>query len=740
MTTLPQTTPIRLPRAGNSSQLAVPANNTPVSGVAAPAIQMSGADVWRVLRANLWLIILFVTIGAVGGYFINGYLELHYSTWTAEGRVRLVAPESLDPTHPAAGFDGNTLLIMQNTEVQRLRSETVLDNILKESDNPIRQTNWWKVVCGGDPQKAHQLFSKNLIVQAIPDTQLITVRVAANDQNDCTVLVQALVDRTIADEKQINRNKTDAEHAQLLERKTSYERELRTKSAEVKDLADQLARQGQGDRGQFSTPAMELNVQVSKQIELQSQKLSIESALNSFKDKIAHGETPDRVSQMVDQDHDVVEYKSILESLDNQIATETTKGSGSPQVKQLNQQRSVYQNKLEDIQASKTNQYQKSMLADLTTQHDSIVSQSELVDSRIASLKSDIADLSTKSAQLLLSREEEASLREYVTRYENELKEIDQAIRARDEGVLAWDEKPLPPDERSFPKLLTTMSSAIFIGLFLSLGIAFLREITDTTVRSPRDILRVGQMNLLGMVPHEADDPQSAGARLPLVIFEAPHSMMAEQLRQVRTRLQHAASLDTTRSILVTSPGPGDGKSTIAVNLAAGLALNGRRILLVDSNFRRPELHRIFGIGNEGGFSDVLNDVNAFSGMVRETSVPNLSVMASGPKPSNPTELLESQLLLDFIERALEEYDHVIFDSGPMLFVSESVALAPRVDGVVTVVKARTSSRGVLQRMRDGLRAVKAEHLGVVLNGVRSQAGGYYGRSIKTYYEYQSAD
>jgi capsular exopolysaccharide synthesis family protein len=247
-------------------------------------------------------------------------------------------------------------------------------------------------------------------------------------------------------------------------------------------------------------------------------------------------------------------------------------------------------------------------------------------------------------------------------------------------------------------------------------------------------------MTLLGMVPHESDDPQSSGARLPLVIFEAPHSIMAEQLRQVRTRLQHAASLDTTRSILVTSPSPGDGKSTICVNLAAGLALNGRRILLVDANFRRPELHRIFGIGNEAGFSDVLNDVNAFASAVRETPVPNLSVMSSGPKPSNPTELLESQLLLDFIERALEEYDHVIFDSGPMLFVSESVALAPRVDGVVTVVRARSSSRGVLQRMRDGLRAVKAEHLGVVLNGVRSQAGGYYGRSIKTYYEYQNAE
>ncbi|MGD0140935.1 MAG: CpsD/CapB family tyrosine-protein kinase, partial [Tepidisphaeraceae bacterium] len=235
----------------------------------------------------------------------------------------------------------------------------------------------------------------------------------------------------------------------------------------------------------------------------------------------------------------------------------------------------------------------------------------------------------------------------------------------------------------------------------------------------------------------EDDDPQSAGARLPVVIFEAPHSMMAEQLRQVRTRLQHSSSLDTTRSILITSPSPGDGKSTIACNLAAGLALNGRRILLVDANFRRPDLHRIFNLANEQGFSDVLNSLDLFEHAVQETQVPNLFVLPSGHKPTNATELVESQLLVDFIERALEEFDHVIFDSGPLLFVSETVALAPRVDGVVTVVRAHTNTRGVLSRMRDTLRQVKAEHLGVVLNAVRAQGGGYYGRNIRTYYEYQ---
>src|SRR5207244_944728 len=132
--------------------------------------------------------------------------------------------------------------------------------------------------------------------------------------------------------------------------------------------------------------------------------------------------------------------------------------------------------------------------------------------------------------------------------------------------------------------------------LACALGIAVLREGLRDTARTPRDVARVGQMTLLGMIADEGDDPQAADAKLP--IFDAPHSLTAEQFRQVRTRLSHATALDTTRSIMITGPSPMDGKTTVAANLAAGLALNGRKILLVDANFRRPELHRLFGFGN----------------------------------------------------------------------------------------------------------------------------------------------
>src|SRR4029078_5451396 len=128
-----------------------------------------------------------------------------------------------------------------------------------------------------------------------------------------------------------------------------------------------------------------------------------------------------------------------------------------------------------------------------------------------------------------------------------------------------------------------------------------------------------------------------AGVPLPMVIYQAPTSMIAEQFRQVRTRMQRASSLETTRSLLVTSPGPGDGKSVVACNLAAGLALNGRRVLLVDANFRRPELHKIFGLPNDAGFSAALQAPEQFSQAVCQTQVPNLDVLPCGPRPSNST-------------------------------------------------------------------------------------------------------
>jgi capsular exopolysaccharide synthesis family protein len=722
--------------------MALPTASVPIISGGAPAgIQMSGGDIWRVIRANLWLIMVMLVISGIAGYISFKYLEKHDSVYSTEAKVRMAPLESVDPLHPGPQtLTGDAMEIEKSTEIYRFRNQALHDDLLKDGESPIRMTSWWTDTCKGDPEIAHEKLNQFLAVTSDPMSQLIKVGFTTSDKRDCPVIVMALVSRAIKDEQDSIRAKFDADHERLVDQMNKYMVEFRAAQTDLKTMTNQIAAMG-GELGPGGgIKGQELNHYVAEQIILQDKVVEADTQYNDFMDQKRRGEVNPRVAQMVDADPEVAMLRNDVQSLGDNLDSLPQGTEKSEAYKRQVKLQERYQKRYDDTRADKTASLTASFEAEITSQRDAAHKKLDLINSQIDKLKTDIAEIANMEAAYHMRLDDLNVNREFVKEYEKAIRDVEQMTQQSLSGSLTLFEPPRQPTVPSFPKLSAIMPMALMMGLALSLGIAFLREITDTTVRSPRDIVRVGQMTYLGMVPDERDDPQSSGARLPLVIFESPHSIMAEQLRQVRTRLQHTTSMDTTRSLLVTSPSPGDGKSTIAVNIAAGLALNGRRILLVDSNFRRPELHRIFGVGNETGFSDVLNDVNTFAQNVRETAVPNLSVMSSGPKPSNPTELLESQLLLDFIERALEEYDHVIFDSGPMLFVSESVALAPRVDGVITVVRARTSSRGVLTRMRDGLRAVKAEHLGVVLNGVRSQAGGYYGRSIKTYYEYQNAE
>jgi capsular exopolysaccharide synthesis family protein len=710
----------------------------PLATNPAQSFQMSGGDVWRVIRSNIWLIIIMLIISCGIGIGTFRYLSLHYSTYKASARVKMAPLQDIDLLHPDKIVgDPNAMEVEKYNDIQRFKNQNLQDNLLNSSEE-IRKTSWWKVTCQSDPAKAHEWMNDHLEVSSQPMTQIIDVSFTTPERTDCKVIVNAIVDAVIANQKDYISDKFSADHARLFEQETKYRYLKENALSGLTSLRNQITAAGGDVSGRPGIKDMELDRRVQYQITLQQDMVRADEEYAQMQQAKEKGEVLPMIPPLVEADPDVLRTRTEVDSIKTYLQTIGPEGQHGDTYKRNEHLLNLESEKLDSLRATTTARIMAELESKLTLQHDRVHKEMDLVTSQINQLKNDIADISNLTARYRIEQDNAATQATFEKQYTNALAENEGMTQKALSTSLTHFEDPRDPTSPSFPKLNTIMLLAVFIGLALSLGIAFLRELTDTTVRSPRDIVRIGQMNFLGMVPHESDDPQSSGARLPLVIFEAPHSIMAEQLRQVRTRLQHTASMDTTRSILVTSASPGDGKSTIAVNLAAGLALNGRRILLVDSNFRRPELHRIFGIGNESGFSDVLSDVNSFATAVRETPVPNLSVMASGPKPSNPTELLESQWLLDFIERALEEYDHVIFDSGPMLFVSESVALAPRVDGVITVVRARTSSRGVLQRMRDSLRAVKAEHLGVVLNGVRSQAGGYYGRSIKTYYAYQN--
>lgn len=743
MTTLPQTSPMRLPRP-TPSHLAIPSANghhgPMLAGPSAPGL--TGADVWRIIRSNLWLIMGLVIAAGIAGYFINMWLLNRYARYTSTALIRVQLENEL----PRIDGAGQTLVaepspqnieLEQQTQASMLTNRFFLSRILEDADSPIRQTAWFKQF-GTHIDDAKEDLIDKLEVAPRTNQRLIAVSFPCPSARDSQIIVRTIAEQHIKDRRDKVYNVQLLKSQDLERLINSYTIERDGIRNRINTLARELAEAGaSGDY--YSSLSSELGLMIQKQVDANKVLSDATSKRDLFVKEVQAGLVPPSLQQYINLSggNPLDAQVSLLET-ELQVSKEEF-GENSKRYKELQTRLDSIKSQQEEHEGGNKEKAIEAIKGELDADVAVAKDMFDQVSRRVVELHKATTQIAAKQTEYHQETEREQTVSAQLQRAQDEYNKLGLFIQGNNWGTAEMAAQPDLPDRPSFPRLPLTMSLAIGMGLVLSLGIAFLRELLDTTVRSPRDIAKVGQLNLLGLIPHESDDPQVAAARLPLAIYEAPHSVIAEQFRQVRTRLQHSASLDTVRSLLVTGTSPGDGKTVVACNLAAGLALNGRRILLVDANFRKPQLHAIFGLTNDNGFGDVLNSPELFDQAVRETEVPNLSVIPAGAKPSNPTELLESQLLIDFVERALEEYDHVIFDSGPLLIVSETAALAPRVDGVVTVVRARGNSRGLLQRMRDQLRQLKAEHLGVILNAVRSQSGGYYAPMIKSYYAYQNS-
>lgn len=737
MTTLPQTTTVRVPRAAGPSALMVPGVGIPSGQMQAMAgNQMSGADVWRVIRANIYLIGIAVAVFLLIGFVAFFYLQKYYPRYAAIGLIEVQPNVIIDPLQSGpTTIDRNAIELEQRTQAQLLKHDSLLSNALSRSPE-LRNTNWFQKF-GGNVQLAKEDLLDRLTITPIVDTKLIMIRVEAAEARDAKIMVEELVDLHLRQQGENRRNKELDRSRVLNEQRSIKLIKLNEINEQLRQRGGKLAVDAMGVPGHLNAIEDQAARLVGELVQEESRLEAAKSALDTASAQIAAGREPSDVEEFLTRDTLLAGYRQNIDQTDVMLAEYAKLGADHPLVKQAKDRRESLQRKYDDLRSEQAAKYRSAYLDRLKA----AVTVEQLAVDRISkqteSVRGDLSALTQDLNQYLNLLEEQKSVRETLAKITKELDDIRVYQSRAEQAAVLWSQHPDIPDTRSFPKLSYTLMLSVMLGLALSVGLAFLREMLDTSVKSPRDISRIGQLNLLGTVPDEQDDPQIAGVRLPLAIFEAPHSIVAEQLRQIRTRLQHSVSLDTTRAILVTSAGPEDGKTTIACNLAAGLALNGRRILLVDANFRKPQLHTVFSVNNDKGFANALAAPDDFAQYVKETSIPNLAVMPCGPKPPNATELLESQLLIDFIDHVLDDYDHIIFDSAPLLFVSESVALAPRVDGVVTVVRAGQNSRGALQRVRDTLRQTKAQQIGVVLNAVKAQGGGYYARNIRTYYEYQ---
>lgn len=211
-----------------------------------------------------------------------------------------------------------------------------------------------------------------------------------------------------------------------------------------------------------------------------------------------------------------------------------------------------------------------------------------------------------------------------------------------------------------------------------------------------------------------------------------PMSAIAESFRALRTNITYSSTDHPCRVILVTSPGPGEGKSTVTANLGVVMAQAGNRVLLLDCDFRRPVLHKIFGVDYQRGLTNLIAQDLEVDEVVRATEVDGLWVITSGPIPPNPSEMLGSRKMKAFLEKVGGQYDLVLVDAPPLIAVTDASVLASQVDGVILVIKTGESRIDMAQDGKAQLEKANARILGVVLNDMKMHRGGYY----RHYYHY----
>ncbi|MDA7980514.1 MAG: polysaccharide biosynthesis tyrosine autokinase [Pirellulales bacterium] len=343
---------------------------------------------------------------------------------------------------------------------------------------------------------------------------------------------------------------------------------------------------------------------------------------------------------------------------------------------------------------------------------------------------------------------QDAEFRDQIARKE---RLFDAAIERLEEISLVKDAggtnteviSPASVGEQVAPDLVKILAIAGALGLVGGMGLALVVEMADRRFRSPDDIrdqLGLAVVGHIPSIPAEWKSPKRSakGDVIPAIdaivtAHHKPRGRAAEAYRAVRTSLFFHARSTGQRVIQVTSSHAGDGKTTLASNLAVLVAQSGKKVLLIEADFRRPRCHKVFGLDNTVGISSVITSETEIADATQKSGVENLSVMTCGPRPGNPAELLTSPVFEEMIDAVREEYDFVIVDTPPLLVVTDPSVVASRVDGVLLVMRLSKRTRDSARRSCEILGSLGVNVLGVVVNGIGKGNDYGYGSSYGGY-------
>ena len=441
-------------------------------------------------------------------------------------------------------------------------------------------------------------------------------------------------------------------------------------------------------------------------------------------------------------------YNKLLELIQKEKELSDTFGSGHPLVEAARQRTEITRRFIQANRPETDAREQKELDA------------GEMVGTYVKLLKNDISEFEKREEylveqsrkEMMLAKRVEAdfmkvtSLKAQVeraqSRYDQVIERLQELNLSRSYAgfstdLLASAEVAIRP---VWPNLAIVLVLGLGGGMAFGLSLVLVAEILDTSFGSVEDLERAAKAPVIAHVPRVAIRDLRKASRQgsmmdpSLMTFHSPRSAESEIFRVGRTSLMVANRKESVQTIMVTSPQPGDGKSTTISNLAISFAQTGKRILLIDADMRRPVVAKLFGINREPGLSDFLQGTMPFVDTVVESEVPNLHVMPNGSPTSEPAELLESHQLMRLFREACEHYDLILVDAPPVLAVADPAIIAPYVDSVLLTVRVSKNGRSIVEDAVRALDDIQIEPTAVIVNGIdrnvrKSYAYGGYGRN-----------